>query len=578
MKKILKNFIKKYPFTFACIVLLSIVLIIMIDKIGFIGILSGNFVNNFLIASVCFLITLIDTSFLASNVKETKRDAVEADAENVVANIENVVANAENVVVNAKNVGANAENVGANACGARTNKILNNNYIKNLIGIGIGIIIYFISSILYSIYTGTSFNGQYITYPVSAILISLTCFFIISEKEIDFAHYVQKIFTNMLKVLLLYIIVVIGTSILFFICWALFRFFNFQKYLDIIIVESVLIFYIGTFISFENIDENNSLASKVLIKYVMFIMVLIGFILFYIYFIKIIILRTLPSNQLFTVCTILFSIGLSTGLMSKSFDEGTLYDKIIKYLPIAFIPALVLQIISIWFRINQYGITAPRYICIMIIIYEIAYIIIYILKYKKIKYIYIISATLMFILWYVPKINILEFYKKDREKITNSVNENYKNRKKYKFVNCFDQYSYINVDIAGYEFMSEVILKFNNTQYGARVKNENEISLKDYKKVEIEYGEEHKFKGDKLIENKNNKEKIKYYDLSSFFAKIEKNIIESGYSVQDKRVLKDVGSFIINGDTKLIIKSIYFEYDEQFKIFTNVSIRGLLLS
>lgn len=557
MKKILKNFIKKYPFTFACIVLLSIVLIIMIDKIGFIGILSGNFVNDFLIASVCFLITLIDTSFLASNVKETKRDAVEANAENVVVNAKNVV---------------------ANACGARTNKTLNNNYIKNLIGIGIGIIIYFISSILYSIYTGTSFNGQYITYPVSAILISLTCFFIISEKEIDFAHYVQKIFTNMLKVLLLYIIVVIGTSILFFICWALFRFFNFQKYLDIIIVESVLIFYIGTFISFENIDENNSLAAKVLIKYVMFIMVLIGFVLFYIYFIKIIILRTLPSNQVFTVCTILFSIGLSTGLMSKSFDEGTLYDKIIKYLPIAFIPALVLQIISIWFRINQYGITTPRYICIMIIIYEIAYIIIYVLKYKKLKYIYIISATLMFILWYVPKINILEFYKKDREKITNSVNENYKNRKKYKFVNCFDQYSYINVDIAGYEFMSEVILKFNNTQYGARVKNENEISLKDYKKVEIKYGEEHKFKGDKLIENKNNKDKIKYYDLSSFFAKIEKNIIESDYSAHDKRILKDVGSFIINGDTKLIIKSIKFEYDEQFKIFTNVSISGLLLS
>ena len=364
MKKLLENFIKKYPATFVCIIIMAIAAVVTYEKIG-LGDYENNTINRFIMGVTVMIISVVECSFLTTNIFDVYGNKL-------------------------------------------PEKIKDNYLIKNLIGALIGIIIYFLTSIIFSIYIGNGYDGQYVPYPLSFIFMSLACYFIITKKDIDIAKYSHKVFINELILLILYLVIITGTGVLFYISYALFGFDDWMKMIDIAIIETILVAYTGHFIALENVDGETNVVSKILIKYVMLIMVLIGFLFFYIYLIKMIATRSLPSNQVFLVCTILFVAGIPTALMSRSFDEGTIYDKIIKYIPMAFIPALILQIISLGLRINQYGITVIRYIGVMILVFEIAYIILYIFKYNKLKYILIVGAILAFIMIYVPIINIMQ--------------------------------------------------------------------------------------------------------------------------------------------------------------------------
>ena len=364
MKKLLESFIKKYPITFASIIIMAIASIVTYEKIG-IGEYQNNLINNVILAITIMIVSVIESSFLVTNIFDVYSEKL-------------------------------------------PEKIRESDLLKNLIGAFIGVVIYFITSVIISAYIGNGYDGQYVPYPLSFIFMSLACYFIITKKDIDIAKYWQKVFINELILLILYLVIVTGTGVLFYICYALLGFNNWMTMIDIGIVEIVLVAYIGHFIALENVDGDANAFSKILIKYVMLIMVLIGFIFFYIYLVKMIVTRSLPSNQVFLVCAILFVAGIPTALMSRSFDEGKIYDKIIKYLPVAFVPAIILQIISITLRINQYGFTVMRYLGVTLLIFEIAYVVLYIFKYEKLKYILIVGVVLAFIMTYVPILNIMQ--------------------------------------------------------------------------------------------------------------------------------------------------------------------------
>lgn len=368
MKKLLVNFIKKYPITFIGIISFTILAVAKMEELWLSDVYEANKINLLVMAITIALTTIIETSFLVTNIFDFYNDKL-------------------------------------------PEKIKDNSVLKNLIGALIGVVLYFITSTLVNIYIGDNMNGQYVNYPVSFILISIACYFIVTKKNMEASEYTQKVFINELILLILFLVLLTGTGILFYITNALLGFNDWIKFFDIMMVETILVTYIGSFIAIENVEGESNVVSKVLIKYVMFIMVLIGFIVFYIYLVKIIINKSLPSNQVFLVCTILFGVGLSTALMARSFDEGTTYDKIIEYLPMAFIPALILQIISLTLRIHQYGLTVVRYLGVIIILYELAYIVLYIFKYDKLKYIFIVGAILAFIMTYVPVLNIMQLPK-----------------------------------------------------------------------------------------------------------------------------------------------------------------------
>lgn len=362
MKNLVFGFVKKYTITFVCIVLFAAVMVFDIEKLG--NVYTANFNNNLLVEISMLVGGLIESTFLFTILF----DVYKYKLPNVIR---------DNAIV-------------------RRLSVL-------LISIGLYLIIRAISAI----YVG--FGTGYLTYYTSTIFLSLIYFCIVSDKEMDMADYMQKVFINMLILLIVMLVVMAGTGILFYIVTVLFKYNDFTKLMDLMIIESVVIGYVGMFIAIENVDRESGAFEKILIKYVMCIMVLMGFAFFYIYLVRIIINRELPSNEVFGVCTLLFAIGLFIALMARSFDEDKVYDKIIKFLPVAFIPALILQGLSLFLRIGQYGLTTIRYLGFVFLLVELAYVILYILNYKKLKYIFIIIAVLAFIASYIPFINAYQF-------------------------------------------------------------------------------------------------------------------------------------------------------------------------
>lgn len=256
---------------------------------------------------------------------------------------------------------------------------------------------------------------------VTVMSSSLISYFVIKGKKISAKDYLLEVFINYLFVSLVEWVVLAGFLILYFICEMLLGRIPYYIISRIIVFVISIITLMGFFVGIEKTKKDHSLFSKILVGYIMQIKVFIGFVIFYIYLIKIIIKHELPSNQVFSVCTILFSIGLSTALMSLGVNDDvksgkeSIYSKAIKFLPIAFIPALILQIISIVLRINQHGLTTTRHIGVVIIIFEIIYLIYYILdeilKNKKVKIesVFLLLCIVIGITFLVPKINVYEF-------------------------------------------------------------------------------------------------------------------------------------------------------------------------
>lgn len=208
--------------------------------------------------------------------------------------------------------------------------------------------------------------------------------------------------------------------------------------------------------------------SKVVIKYVLGSLVMAAFLIIYAYIIKIAILRDMPKNVVFRIIAGLFVLGLPIWTMIQSFKDKDLYGKVCDYLPIFFMPFIFLQIYCIGVRISAYGITPSRYMCIVLIILEVCYFLIYVLKRNKIEYTMFVVFALICICTVFPKINVISASRNSQEKIL----------MKIKDPNASDKE--ISKAIGAYEYFSR------DNNYGKRLISEklNQEDLKKLKKTD----------------------------------------------------------------------------------------------
>ena len=281
-----------------------------------------------------------------------------------------------------------------------SDKIVKNTIVINLLALILPTVFYIISKLILKLSSGFVIFGMG---SFLAVYCSLAYYFIIKKNNVLVYKYLLNVFMNVLFLSLIYVIVACGIGVLIYLYYVLFRMVNEIYPLNIFVFITILIAYIGYFIVLEKIDDKTTLFSKILVKYIMMAMVIISFAFFYVYIIMIIISRQIPSNKIFSACTILFFAGLPAALMCRSFEDGNIYDNIIKHLPLAFIPILICQIISLYLRINEYGLTSTRCIGVFIILYEAIYIYVYKCKYDKLKLIFLVQAIMFFIMSFLPK-------------------------------------------------------------------------------------------------------------------------------------------------------------------------------
>lgn len=144
---------------------------------------------------------------------------------------------------------------------------------------------------------------------------------------------------------------------------------------------------------------------ETLIKYVLLILTIIGAVIIYIYIVKTII-TGIPSNEIFAIASALFFVAIPVGFACTAFEKDTLLQKIAYILPYIYAPFIILQIYSIFVRIEEYGVTQSRYMGVVLIVLEILYTVVYALGRKHIDKLLLIMMAITVVITLVPGVNV----------------------------------------------------------------------------------------------------------------------------------------------------------------------------
>ena len=250
----------------------------------------------------------------------------------------------------------------------------------------------------------------YVCYIFSIIAMSI--YFIYKGSNVSFEKYITNIAVNIFKFSIVYGLLSIGLFLISLVF--IFLILNVTKTSFIVNIQILVLglFYIPSILySLCTIVEIKSKFIKAIIKNVLDILIIVAFAIIYLYIAKIIILRNMPSNQIYRITAVLFTIGLPIWTMSIYLNEDNLIDKINGKLPVLFIPFIFLQIYTISIRIINYGLTEARYLCVIFVVFEAIYITLYLTAREKIYKIIPISVILIVISLIVPVINMNDLSK-----------------------------------------------------------------------------------------------------------------------------------------------------------------------
>lgn len=412
-----------------------------------------------------------------------------------------------------------------------------------------------------------------------------------------FEQYVTSTFVTIFKTSLIYGILAIGIAMITAVF--VYLILDGESYILVARMEILLfgVYYIPTVLySFYDQEEEIGKFAKIVIKYVLGTLVIVAFAIIYMYIIKIIFLRDIPSNLIFRILSALFIIGLPVWTMILSFKENTTLDKINRKLPLLFIPFIILQIYSIGTRILSNGITELRYLCLMLIIFEIVYIIIYLTKKEKVSRILLVFLALTVISTIAPYINMftisnlsqynnLKIYKQKTE---------YSEEEKTKIYGAYNYLRHSSIEGKKYieNYLTkddeELIIKLKNRGTKKSENGKNIYVDKDINYIEVE-GYKKVYKIDSYSYN-SSKENI---TIDETFSNIEINTQENNYSIK-VNILPLINEYVnhenemnnyseenneieLDENRKIILERLILEYDDTTKNVSYYNMSGYLL-
>lgn len=424
------------------------------------------------------------------------------------------------------------------------------------------------------------FYRIYITYNIILSIFSLFILYRKSELTIE-RYYIQVCF-NMFKVSIVYYVLSSGIMML----TSLFSFLilgeeAFSLIWRVMLIVVGLVYFPGIIVSLINKDEKIIGFVRVIVKYIMTSLLILAFLIIYVYMLKILILWQIPSNQIFRILATLFVLGLPIWTLCYNFkDENDLIDKINKKLPILFIPFIFLQIYSVGARIIQNGFTIFRYLCVILVIFEVIYIVLYIIDKKKIYYMFMVLSALIIISTLVPSINMFDVsYRSQTNRINKLLEKGDLSSKE--IVKLNSSYVYLSTYKSGEKYFENRFTKEEQKSIEKYIDSSDLISHKElyftsevdnpiinvsgYKTIQ-DFDEYYSFE----VANNTNKYVIndEEYNLSKLFKRY--------YNHNDnfKEYFNKNNEVVVDSNTKIIITYISFSYDGEMKY---CSLRGYVL-
>ena len=214
------------------------------------------------------------------------------------------------------------------------------------------------------------------------VLVGVSLYKIIKKNKIEFQLYAARVVFGLLKVWAVYFVLMFSINMLLELFSSLIYeidSWDISEYL--IILFSGFLLYPYTLMTITDAKDENSRFTRGFVNFLWLPIIYVAIVIMYMYVVRIIIEGELPSNEVFSYCATIFAFGMPAWFMAYGLlREGDLkkgqeskYTKMVNNVKYAYIPLLILEIICIGIRINDYGLTESRYMAVVLVIAQAIY-------------------------------------------------------------------------------------------------------------------------------------------------------------------------------------------------------------
>ncbi len=242
-------------------------------------------------------------------------------------------------------------------------------------------------------------------YIVTSVIGAIYFMYRNSDRTLE--DYSVRAFLGVVKAVFLYGVVALGSLCLIYAFQALL--FDFKIFWIIQMLIIAVFLFPGILIGLSKITDDLGKFAKVLMGYVLPAIVALACAIVYIYIVKFIVVRSMPSNEAFAIMTGIFVSGFFIWTTAQGCTEDPVH-KYLLYFPVAFAPFIVVQIISLSMRVAQYGLTKSRYLGILLIVFELIYVgyyVICLLRKKGVSGFLFLMLIAPFVIYFlIPGINM----------------------------------------------------------------------------------------------------------------------------------------------------------------------------
>ena len=276
----------------------------------------------------------------------------------------------------------------------------------------------------------------------AVVVICVSLYLFLKKSGCTFEEYTAKAFCGLMKAEIVFCVVLIGLMMIIGAFSALIFEVDFSVYERVWILLLGFVQYPCMLMGVSKTDDEISKFGKVMLSYVLTGLLAIAFVIIYAYIIKVVVKWMFPMYMVFGILTALFGFGVFIWTMAQGICEESM-RKIFKFMPLLFIPCIIMEIVSLGRQIYIYGLTLARYAGIAAIVFEIAYFVLYIYNMKKEKnamqVVFCIVIAVSYVALLAPGINaysaviashkgnVMKYLANNKENIsTHAVTESYR--------------------------------------------------------------------------------------------------------------------------------------------------------
>ena len=240
------------------------------------------------------------------------------------------------------------------------------------------------------------------------LLLMIAIVYICHRKSgVGFIEYILHVLVNFAITAVIYFVLLLGVILIIFVVDSLFL----SGYSSLYAYGAILVtgvYYAPACIMALNdlSNEINDRISIIMIKYVLSVMTICALAIVYIYLLKILVMREIPSNEIFRIVTGLFCIGMPIWIMDYFYGDDTKFMRFLQKLPYGLIPLIPAQTYAIGVRIYHNGMTPGRYIGVCMIIFEVIMLFVWYSWKENLERVLLILGAGIIIAIFIPGLNM----------------------------------------------------------------------------------------------------------------------------------------------------------------------------